>query len=69
MLRPAAFALACLGIAVLWQVLLWKALPNVGMHGLAAMYLVWPLLALSAICLWFVLKRVVDCRPAIFSWH
>ena len=64
--RPLPLSLVYLGLAVLWQAVLWGAMPNVGMGGLAITYLLWPLLALSALCLWFLLKGVTKGQTAIF---
>ncbi|MDJ0637622.1 MAG: hypothetical protein QNJ20_02210 [Paracoccaceae bacterium] len=33
---------------------------------MAIIYLIWPLLALSALCLWFLLKGLTKGRTAIF---
>ncbi len=64
--RPTPLSIAYLGIAALWQAVLWNAMPNVGMGGMAIIYVVWPFLALSTLCLWFVLRAVAKGRTAIF---
>ena len=66
MSRPTTLALAYLGLAAVWQVVLWNALPNAGMGGLAIVYLVGPLLVLSAIGLWFISRKTADGRTVIF---
>ncbi len=58
--RPTILAFAYLGLATVWQIAQFDVLPNVGMGGLAITYLVWPLIALSAIGLWFALRRYVE---------
>lgn len=64
--RATALTLAYLAIAVVWQVVLWRALPNVGMGGLAIAYVFWPLLVLSALCLWFALKKAGRNTAVLF---
>ena len=64
--RPTILALVFLGLAVLWQIVLFGVLPNVGMGGLAIIYLVWPLIALSAIGLWFAMRKSVEKQSALF---
>ena len=63
--RPTILALAYLGLATLWQIVLFDVLSNVGMGGLAIMYLVWPLIALSAIGLWFALRKYVEQQSTL----
>ncbi|MEL6619072.1 MAG: hypothetical protein AAFY39_09850 [Pseudomonadota bacterium] len=55
------------GMAMLWQIVLWTALPNVGMGGLAVVWIVWPLLALSGIGVWFLLKSAGPHAVIIFG--
>ena len=45
---------------------LWGAMPNVGMGGQAITYLIWPLLALSALCLSFLLRAMTKGQTGIF---
>lgn len=67
MRKPTILTLAYIAIAALWQAALWSAMPNVGMGGMAITYIVWPCLALSAICLWLTLRAVTKGRTAIFT--
>ena len=64
--HPTILAFAYLGLATVWQIALFDVLPNVGMGGLAITYLVWPLIALSAIGLWFALRKSVEKQSALF---
>jgi hypothetical protein len=57
MTRPTILTLAYLGIAAFWQYILWTLWPNVGMGGLAIVYLVWPSLAVSAGLVWFAIRH------------
>ena len=66
MRRSILLSLAYVVVAVVWQALLWGAMPNVGMGGLAVMGLVWPLLGLSVLCLWLLLRTATNGRTAIF---
>lgn len=61
-----ALTFAYFALALLWQAVLWTALPNVGMGGLAVLTILWPLIGLSAICLWFALRHSSRYRSAIF---
>ena len=63
---PTNLTLAYLALAGLWQLALFKALPNVGMGGLAVMYLVWPLLVLTAAGLWFVMRKYPTRKTLLF---
>ena len=67
MSKPTILTLAYLGVAILWQYILWTLWPNVGMGGLAIVYIVWPLLGLSGVTLWFLFKRFRDQRMAILA--
>ena len=67
MSRAATLALTYLGLVALCQVMLWSALPNVGMGGLAIVYLVWPILALSALVLWCILRKTANGQTMIFA--
>ncbi|MBO9448218.1 hypothetical protein [Ruegeria sp. R14_0] len=64
--QPAILALAYLGLSIIWQVVLWMALPNVGMGGLAVIWIVWPLLGVSALGLWMLLRVVEQRKTAVF---
>lgn len=66
MRQPILFPLSFLGLAALWQALLWSAMPNIGMGGMAVIFVVWPFLALSAVCLWFPLTALEKGRVAVF---
>lgn len=64
--RPTILAIAYLVLATFWQIVLFAVLPNVGMGGLAIVYFVWPLIALSAIGLWFALRKYVEQQSTLF---
>ncbi len=67
MSKPTNLTLVYLGLAALWQYILWTVWPNVGMGGLAIVYIVWPLLLFSGIVLWLLLKRFLAQSEAIFA--
>lgn len=67
MSKPTILTLVYLGLAVLWQYILWTVWPNVGMGGLAIVYIVWPILLFSGIVLWSLLKRYLAKSEAIFA--
>lgn len=66
MRQPTILTLMFLGLLVLWQAVLWWVMPDVGMGGMAIIYIIWPLLALSALCLWFLLRTVTKGRTTYF---
>lgn len=65
--KPTILTLVYLGLAALWQYILWTVWPNVGMGGLAIVYLVWPLLFLSGLVLWFLFTGYPAKSNAIFA--
>ena len=67
MSKPTILTLVYLGLAALWQYILWTVWPNVGMGGLAIVYIVWPLLLFSGVVLWLLLKRFFEQSAAIFA--
>ena len=67
MSKPTILTLAYLGVAILWQYILWTLWPNVGMGGLAIVYIVWPLLLFSGLVLWVLLKRYLAKSDKIFA--
>ena len=67
MARRVVLVLAYLGIAALWQWVLWTALPNVGMGGLAVVWIIWPLLVMSGVGLWFLVARSGRLAVPVFA--
>ncbi len=66
-MRQATILALCYALlAAAWQYVLWNALPNVGMGGLAVLYFVWPMLVAWSIGLWFLLRAVGKARIGVF---
>ncbi|QFT78519.1 hypothetical protein [Erythrobacter sp. THAF29] len=66
-MRQATFLALCFALlAAAWQCVLWSALPNVGMGGLAIIYFVWPMLVAWSIGLWCLLRAAGKGAMSVF---